>query len=98
MAPTDDQTSAWLRLHAATGVRGQNVRALLAALGDIRTIAGSSARTLREIGLTEVQAGAILEPDTDRIVAAKQWLAGAPDRQLVGLDTANYPALLAATP
>ena len=98
MAPTDDQTSAWLRLHAATGVRGQSVRALLAALGDVRTIAEASARTLREIGLTEVQAGAILQPDTDRMVAAEQWLAGAPDRQLVCLDTASYPDLLAATP
>lgn len=91
-----DELQGWLRLLETPGVGRSSARRLLAAFGSPQGVFGASAASWREVAgaaaakaLSEVPA--TLDPLTERTAA---WLQAAPNRHLLTLGDAAYPATL----
>lgn len=92
----DARADRWLRLVHAPGIGHGRRRRLLAELGDIDRITGTSSRDLRKLGVS-AQAAAVLHGDEHPagLEADLQW-ATTPGCHLVTPDHRDWPSRLAA--
>ena len=83
--PGDDDFAAWLRLLETPGVGRETARRLLAACGSPAAVLGASHATLRAVAGKAVADALQHEPPqfAARLAAARQWLAGGADRQVL---------------
>ena len=95
----DEDFAAWFRLLETPGVGREWARRLLAACGSPAAVFGSSEQALRQIaGPTIAKALRQEAPEfANRLIAARQWLAGGPDRCVLTLDDPAYPRALLQT-
>ena len=94
-----DEFAAWLRLLETPGIGRGTARRLLAACGSPEAVFSASPAVLRElVGPHLVKALNTLPPDfADRLHAARGWLAGGADRQLLTPGDAAFPPALLQT-
>ena len=94
-----DEFAAWLRLLETPGVGRGTARRLLAACGSPEAVFSSPQAVLRElVGPHLAKALDTLPPDyAERLQAARDWLAGGADRQLLTLGEAAFPPALLQT-
>lgn len=96
---TPDNSLAWLRLLRAQAP-GRGVRQLLAEHGSAEAALAAGAQAWRRAGLSDEVCRALDRPDTDisaALDADRRWLDQA-GRHLIGLDSPDYPLLLARAP
>ncbi len=91
---------AWFRLLETPGIGRERARRLLAACGSAEAVVDTSAATLRQlVGAPAAEALRQPPPEVaERLQAAQQWLAAAPDRHVVVLGDADWPPLLLQSP
>jgi DNA processing protein len=94
-----DEFAAWFRLLETPGVGRDTARRLLAAFGSPVAVLGASPAALRSVvGPALTEALSVAPRDFDlRWQAAQAWLAGGPDRHVLSLGDAAWPALLLQT-
>ncbi len=93
-----DETQAWLTLACAPGVRGANLRQLLARFGSAQALLDASNSQLAGFGAerTDIQSLREAQEATD-IAPARAWLRGA-NRHLISCLDKRYPAALSDIP
>ncbi|MCS6944201.1 MAG: DNA-processing protein DprA [Sutterellaceae bacterium] len=95
-----DERAAWLRLALTPGLGPRTARALLSTFGLPQHIFAASAAALRQV-VPEALATTLAAPPESALAraigTAEQWLAAAPNRFLLTLADADYPALLLAS-
>lgn len=98
-ADSDFQFRAWFRLLETPGLGRERARVLLAACGSPQAVFESPPATLKQlVGAAAAAALGQIPPEFDtRLAAALAWLAGGPDRHVLYLGDAAYPAPLLAT-
>lgn len=94
-----DELDAWLRLVHRPGLGRDAMRRLLASLGSAQAVAGASRAALQRLVDPKMADEMAVPPDghADRLTATREWLAGAPCRQLLTLGDPDYPAALLET-
>ncbi len=97
--PGDDDFAAWLRLLETPGVGRETARRLLAACGSPAAVLGASHATLRAVAGKAVADALQHEPPqfATRLAAARRWLAGGADRQVLTIGHPAWPPLLLQT-
>ena len=91
-----DELRAWLRLSLTEGVGNETARQLLAAFGSPQAIFAQDAATLKAVGTERLRRAVETEPDELKALLARTlaWLAEGPDRCILTLGDADYPAAL----
>ena len=84
--------AAWLRLLRTPGLRSAALLALVRAFGSAPAAVAASAAAWRKAGVEG--AAAIPAADAAPVADDLAWLAGGPDRHLLGYDDVRYPELL----
>lgn len=99
MQALSDDHAAWLRLLCTPGVGRETARKLLAACGSAQGVFDTSVSARRQIGGAAVATALDTEPQEFAALAAatRDWLAGHPQRSIVTLGDAAYPANLLNT-
>jgi DNA processing protein len=95
-----DDLDAWLRLLRTPGVGRGSARKLLAAFGSADAAVGASRSALQAL-VSQAQADALAKVPDDHgalLQAARAWLAAGPERHIVVLGDAAYPASLLESP
>jgi DNA processing protein len=97
--PFSDDLAAWLRLLCTAGVGRETARKLLAACGSAASVFNTSVAARRQIAGAAVASALDTEPDDFPALAntTRDWLAGHPQRAIVTLGDATYPANLLNT-
>jgi DNA processing protein len=95
-----DEFAAWFRLLETPGLGREGARRLLASFGSAAQVLQASKSAWKQVvGDTLAEAlarePAELQP---RLNAARQWLAGGEQRQVLTLGDGDYPAVLLQTP
>jgi DNA processing protein len=90
----DERRRAWLILHQAPGLGVSGLQELLQRDLDPATLPGRSRSALLELGISERIAGALADPDDDRLAKSLAWLEAASNHHLVAWDDPLYPPLL----
>lgn len=92
-----DEFAAWFRLLGSVG-RGP-ARRLLAACGSAQAVFATRAATLREIAGAKAAEALAKEPEhhAERLAAARAWLAGGEQRQVLTIADPGYPPALLQT-
>ena len=95
----DAEFAAWFRLLETPGLGRGTARRLLAACGSPAAVFKTPAATLRELAGAVVARALELEPPHhgERLAAARTWLAGGADRQVLVLGDSAWPPLLLQT-
>ena len=86
------QQDAWLRLLRCPALGAAAVRRAVERLGSVEAVVGANPRVWREAGFNDAAVSALTRlpaADVDDVA----WLQG-PNRQLIGWDSEDYPALL----
>ncbi|MEZ5437741.1 MAG: DNA-processing protein DprA [Lysobacteraceae bacterium] len=86
------QQDAWLRLLRCAELGAGAVRRAVERLGSAEAVVGANPRAWREAGFNDAEVSALTRlpaADVDDVA----WLQG-PNRQLIGWDSEDYPALL----
>ena len=86
------QQDAWLRLLRCPALGAAAVRRAVERLGSVEAVVGANPRAWREAGFNDAAVSALTRlpaADVDDVA----WLQG-PNRQLIGWDSEDYPALL----
>ena len=94
-----EEFAAWFRLLETPGIGPTTLRRLLAACGSAPAVLSSSAAALREIG-GSAAARALATPPPEfelRLQAARTWLAGGEQRDVLTLGDPRYPPALLQT-
>ena len=91
-----DELRAWLRLSLTEGVGNETARQLLTAFGSPQTIFAQDAAALNAVGTERLRRAIEAEPDELKALLARTlaWLAEGPDRCILTLGDADYPATL----
>lgn len=91
-----DELRAWLRLSLTEGVGNETARQLLAAFGSPQAIFAQDAAALKAVGTERLRRAVETEPDELKALLARTlaWLAEGPDRCILTLGDADYPAAL----
>lgn len=91
-----EELQAWLRLTLSPGVGNTTARKLLATFGSAQAIFDQSGATLRKVVTEKLAASLQQEPATlaSQLQLTLQWLQAGPDRYVVPLGDADYPASL----
>lgn len=91
-----DELRAWLRLTLSPGVGNEVSRKLLATFGSAQAIFEQSPASLKQLGSDRLERALLEEPPAlaELLQTTLAWLAAAPDRQVVTLGDAAYPASL----
>ena len=95
----DDEFAAWFRLLETPGLGRESARRLLAACGSPDAVLAARPATLRGL-VGPAVAEALAKPPPElavRLAAAQAWRAGGPDRHVLTLGEAAYPARLLHT-
>lgn len=97
--PADAEFAAWLRLLETPGLGRDGARRLLAAFGSPQAVLDARAAAWRELVGPALATALASEPPAyaDRLIAARRWLDGGADRNVVTLGDADYPPLLLQT-
>jgi DNA processing protein len=97
--PFSDDLAAWLRLLCTAGVGRETARKLLAACGSAANVFNTPVAARRQIVGAAVASALDTEPDDFPALAntTRDWLAGHPQRGIVTLGDATYPANLLNT-
>lgn len=91
-----DELRAWLRLTLSPGIGNEGSRKLLATFGSAQAIFDQGSATLKQLGSDKLKRALRDEPAAlaDLLQTTLDWLAAAPDRQVVTLGDKAYPASL----
>lgn len=91
-----EELQAWLRLTLSPGVGNTTARKLLATFGSAQAIFDQSGATLRKLVAEKLAVSLQQEPATlaSQLQLTVQWLQAGPDRYVVPLGDAAYPASL----
>jgi DNA processing protein len=104
LEPLDEQElDAWLRLMGTAGLGRRGIRRLLAALGSPVQVYAAGPQAWQGLVGAErsqaLEASARPSPEASRrLDLTLAWLAGGPDRQMLTLGDAAYPAALLHSP
>ena len=95
----DDEFAAWFRLLETPGLGRAGARRLLAACGTPEGVLRAPAATLRQLIGPALSAALtqVLPTQTQRLAQAQRWRQGGPDRHVLVLGDAHYPAQLLHT-
>lgn len=91
-----EELQAWLRLTLSPGVGNTTARKLLATFGSAQAIFEQSGATLRKLVTEKLAVSLQQAPATlaSQLQLTEQWLQAGPDRYVVPLGDAAYPASL----
>jgi DNA processing protein len=93
---SSQELRAWLRLTLSPGVGNEAARRLLQSFGSAQRVFEQSLHSLQQV-VTPLQAQGLAQepPDLPALLGTTQaWLAGAPERHVLTLADADYPAPL----
>jgi DNA processing protein len=95
-----DEFAAWLRLLETPGLGREGARRLLASFGSATQVLQASKSAWQQVVGAPLAQALGNEPDElqPRLHAARQWLAGGEQRQVLSLGDSDYPAVLLQTP
>ncbi len=95
-----DEFAAWLRLLETPGLGREGARRLLASFGSATQVLQASKSAWQQVVGAQLAQALGSEPDElqSRLHAARQWLAGDEQRQVLTLGDSDYPAMLLQTP
>jgi DNA processing protein len=95
-----DEFAAWFRLLETPGLGHEGVRRLLASFGSATQVLQASKAAWQQVVGAQLSQALDREPEElqPRLRAARQWLAGGEQRQVLTIGDDDYPALLLQTP
>jgi DNA processing protein len=95
-----DEFAAWLRLLETPGLGREGARRLLASFGSAAQVLQASKSAWQQVVGAQRAQALVTEPEElqPRLRAARQWLAGGEQRQVLTLGDDDYPAVLLQTP